>query len=78
MDMIRKGRHRAAVGEYSGNARLTEAQVVEMRAMRAGGASYRRIGEAFGVDFSTVYAVATGKSWKHAGGPITPAKRVTA
>lgn len=64
-DMVAKGRQ--ATGERNGRAKLTEAQVIEIRAMyEAGGVSHRQIAVALGVDHSTVGRILRHKHWKAA------------
>ena len=64
-DMVAKGRHRVrAWGEHHGHARLTEADVLEIRRRRALGESYRVLGEAFGVNPQTAWNVVN-SDWRH-------------
>lgn len=60
-DKIRHGT--LAWGEKSGRAKLTEAQVQRIRALR-GRISLRLLAERYGVDKSTVGHILTGRSWK--------------
>ena len=86
MDAARKGRlgiargehsgarlhpERIARGERHGGAILTETEVISMRAMREGGATYRVIGSRFGVTTSAAYDVCSGRRWKHVKGNTT-------
>jgi hypothetical protein len=64
-DMTRKGRAGAARGESSGVAKLNEAQVREIRASLAAGASQRAVAVKFCVSAGTVQAIAEGRSWRH-------------
>lgn len=52
-------------GERNCKARLTELQVVAMRAAYASGTSRRALGSEFGVSGPTVYRVTSGRSWRH-------------
>lgn len=64
-DMTRKGR-RVTVsprGSRSGAAKLTEAQVAEIRVAVAGGESRRSIAARFGVSKSNVNWIAWGRTW---------------
>lgn len=72
-DMMRKGRNRynPRRGEASWSARLTEADVVAIRKARAAGTANEELAAVYGVAKRTISSVATGSSWKHAGGPIT-------
>lgn len=62
-DKVARGRQ--ARGETHGCAKLTEAQVIDMRAHRSAGASYREIGNRFDVDTRTAHRALTGASWAH-------------
>lgn len=58
-------------GSEHHNTDLIEEQVVEMRELyAAGGISTRALAKKYGMDRSTVENIVTGKTWKHAGGPI--------
>lgn len=59
-----------ARGERSGNARLTDAKVLEMRDIRRSGVSYAELGKIFGVKWNTAHAACTGRNWKHLPGAI--------
>jgi len=50
-------------GERQGRSKLTRAQVVELRALKEGGWTLRALGSRYGVDFSTVRLIVTGKNW---------------
>lgn len=52
-------------GERHPMARLTEDQVLQMRAKRDEGYTYQRLVEEFGVSKSTVANVVTRKKWRH-------------
>ena len=56
---------RVARGERHGMHRLTEAQVLEIRARYAAGETSRQLAEAFGLNWSHASEIALGKSWKH-------------
>lgn len=60
-DRDKKGR--AAIGERAGRARLTAAQVLEIRSRRWG--TNIELGKEFGVDPSCISDIMTRKSWKH-------------
>lgn len=61
------GRSRQARGVALPQAKLTEAQVVQIRARLAGGEKAPAIAAAFGVTRSAVTAINIGRTWKHAG-----------
>jgi IS30 family transposase len=52
-------------GESHGSAKLTEAQVRQIRRLHREGAAVKRIAEAFGVSTVTVQSIIQRKSWKH-------------
>lgn len=67
-DMVAKGRCKraAARGEAAGRARLTEAQVLEIREVTAARrASHAQLARRFGVGRSTIWAIASGNTWRH-------------
>lgn len=68
-------RGRRPRGERRHNARLGEAEVVQIRFRHAGGASAGALAKEFGVHVQTVWAAVYGKSWVHVGGPIRTARR---
>ena len=83
-DMIKKGRKPDVTGELHGMAKLSGAQVVEMRCLYADGInSQEELATMYGIAVSTVWRIVSGKEWMHVGGPITtqharrPSTRVT-
>lgn len=62
-DKTAKGRQ--ARGETSGRAKLTEAQVVEIRRRRDAGEKIVPLGQEFGVPHTQISAIAHRKSWRH-------------
>lgn len=67
-DQIRHGRWKQPPtlrGEDVAQAKLTEAQVLEMRALYAAGARQVDLAERFGVRQITVSAIVRRKTWKH-------------
>jgi hypothetical protein len=70
-DMIAKGRaDYNRRGERQGGARLTEAQVREIRALLAKGSLYRwQIAKRFGVCEGTISDIKLGKTWAWLAGP---------
>lgn len=54
-----------ARGERMGSAKLTEAQVVEMRALRAAGATFGELAAKYGVHRQTVIPAVKGETWAH-------------
>lgn len=66
-DMVAKGRHRCnpTKGSRSPNAKLTEAQVVEMVAMRAAGSTHKEIADRFGLHRKSIPNILSGRSWAH-------------
>lgn len=57
--------------KHNGMAKLTTEQVVEMRVLRAAGASIKALRRQFNMSHDAVTKACTGKSYQHAGGPIT-------
>lgn len=64
-DMAAKGRRNDAVGEAASGARLTAAQVVEVRAMSEAGAGYRELGRIYGIDHKSIRKIVLRKTWRH-------------
>jgi hypothetical protein len=65
-DMTTKGRGADERGVRNPAAKLTEAEVRQIRQRYAeGGISHRKLGSAFGVSESTVQHLITGRKWKH-------------
>lgn len=52
-------------GETHTNAKLTEADVKAIRALRAEGMKLRTIAERFPVSYVAIYNVVSGRSWRH-------------
>jgi hypothetical protein len=66
MNMADKIRNdKQARGSRMGCARLTEADIPIIRAMRRAGSLHREIGERFGVAAPTIRKILIGKSWTH-------------
>jgi len=67
-DMARKGRAVAGItlGEANPNSKLTNADVLQIRASyRSGATSYRKLAKKFTVDPMTICHVVNQKIWKH-------------
>lgn len=74
-DMHRKGRGKgppknsfvpeARRGEKHHGAKLTEAQVIEIKRLRSEGETNTSIAKSFGVSSSTIGLIANGKIWNH-------------
>lgn len=67
-DAVLKGRHISANpfrGETNGLAKLTEAQVLEIRFKRNMGYSYEMLAKDYKVNSGTIYNLVNHKSWKH-------------
>lgn len=68
-NLIRKQKH-LSKGSKNNKAILKEESVLQLRIDYATGAySQREIAEKYGISFSNVYNVVSGKTWKHVGGP---------
>lgn len=68
-DMVAKGR--SNYGERNGKVKLTEAQVLEVYALRKAGWTQQSIADRFEVSWSTIHLIVIGKNWKH----LHPANR---
>ena len=66
-DMVRKGRKEK--GEDVGGAKLTEKDVIRIRALYKKGKTQKYIAKLFSVTPDNVGAVVKGKTWKHVAGP---------
>jgi hypothetical protein len=55
-------------GEAAGNARLTEVQIREIRALKATGLSDQSISVRYGVARRTINAIVNRKIWRHVDG----------
>jgi hypothetical protein len=67
---IPRGRGRSLKGEQNGNARLTEADVLEIRRLHSEeGLGHRRIARLFGISRAAAYRILTGRAWAHVGAP---------
>ncbi len=53
------------VGSSNGQAKLTEAKVIEIHRLRDNGVSQRVVAETFGVSQSLIYMIMTGLRWSH-------------
>lgn len=62
-DMRERGR--GARGERIGSAKLTDAKVLEIRALAASGMKMAKIARANGVCPETIYNIVARKKWKH-------------
>lgn len=64
-DRDRKGRGRSLHGAAHGSAKLTEAQVADIRARAANGESQRSILRSYNVSQAGISAVVGRRNWKH-------------
>lgn len=64
-----------ARGSDHGSVKLTETKVVELRRAHHAGVTMRDLATRYGVTYSTVHLIVTGKKWAHAGGPVRPRRR---
>lgn len=65
-DAIRKGRRVQPLGERVGTAKLTAAQVLEIRRLiAAGDLSLRAIARRYGMNHTVIQAIAKGRRWAH-------------
>jgi hypothetical protein len=63
-DMRNKGRHPDQYGEKSSRAKLTIAQVIELRNLRESGMSYRKLGKMFGIAAPNAWRIVKREHWK--------------
>jgi len=63
-DMIKKGRKEFLSGENHPMAKLSSAQVDEIRLLRSGGKSLSDIAEIYSITFQNVSHICLGKGWK--------------
>lgn len=59
------------------NTKLTEAQVVSLRERRATGEAVKTLAAAYNISGAMVSNIASGKAWKHTGGPRTKSQAPT-
>lgn len=64
-DMIKKGRAFIALGSVHPNSKVTEEDVLAIRAERANVATLTAISVAYGITFQHVSNICRGKTWKH-------------
>lgn len=57
--------NRMSVGPRNHQAKLTEANVREIRIRSTRGESLRSLGTAYGVADTTIHAIVTGRTWRH-------------
>lgn len=62
-DMVARDRH--ARGSRSGTSKLTEHQVIAIRARCAAGEMHRVVATDFGVSRPTITGIVNGKTWRH-------------
>lgn len=72
-DSVRNGK--SVRGESVNTARLTEAQVVEIRHKAASGALNTELAKEYGVPDSNISMIVRGINWKQSGGPIRKTSR---
>lgn len=64
-DMMVRGRKRPAIGERTSAAKLTRAQIPEIRSLHAAGLSQREIAKRFSVSDTSIYQVVHRICWRH-------------
>jgi hypothetical protein len=64
-DRERKGRNNPPKGEANPKAKLTESDVLEIRAKRLQGISFGKLAKEYGVCKKTIQCAASGKSWSY-------------
>lgn len=69
-DAVARKRFKPSLGEWNPFAKLTDAQVIQIRERRASGETLSSIAKEFGCSEGNIMDIARGLSWKHVGGPI--------
>ena len=64
-DRDRKGRHRPLPGSTNGVAKLSEYQIIEIRALLESGQSQRAVARRYDVSQYAVWRIAAGRGWRH-------------
>lgn len=62
---------RHQIGSARPAARITEAQVIEIRERYAAGADGLALATEFGLAKCSIYLITSGSKWRHVAGPIT-------
>lgn len=63
-DMLKKGRSNSARGSKSGNSKLTDNQVIQIRQLK-GKMTLAKIGEQFGITKENVWYIHRNHTWRH-------------
>lgn len=71
-DRENKGRNKPQNGKKNGRAKLSEADVFEMRTKRKHGVSFQKIADEYGVHKKTVMDAVSGKHWSDVAIPEPP------
>jgi hypothetical protein len=77
LDRIQSGRHNAQKGESHWSTLLTSQQVEEIRIRFAAGEKPAALAKEFNIARQNLVAIVHGQTWKHVGGPIISARKVT-
>lgn len=74
-DMFARGRQNPPRGERSSKCKLSEVQVIEIRALAADGWPISRLARKYPIGHNAMEALVRGRSWKHISGAVPfPAK----
>jgi hypothetical protein len=73
-DMDKKERRYIRRGEENNHAKLTEAQVAQIRIDFANGKSLNKVAKEYGLNLKTTQSIRRGTTWKHVPGPVFPEK----
>lgn len=65
LDAVAKSRHPFGRGELHINAKLTQANVLQMRQFRMDGYTYNQLGVRFGVTRQAAHLAVNGHTWRH-------------
>jgi hypothetical protein len=64
-DMMKKGRFPLRYGEFGGNARLTNKDVLGIRALYKDGCKVSELSRKYGLSYTGTSSICLNKSWKH-------------
>jgi hypothetical protein len=65
-------------GENNNTAKLTADQIIEIRVKRVQGSTLKELGIEYGVCFTAIEKICTGKNWKHIPMPVILESRLAA
>lgn len=72
-DCVARGRFRKSTGSFNNLAKLTDADVVDIRNSTL---SAKVLSKKYGIDRTNVHQIVTGKTWQHVSMPETPVEKL--